>query len=744
LLTPIRYPCGVIEQSSRASAGGSYATFVGGGYSGEIARRHVPENVVSEVSRLVDPSSATATLHWGRNYLYVAELRTRSGAVEVVVKQFRNQGRWKVLERRLRGSKAERAWRAATAIAAAGVCTPEPILLVEADRPEGPSFFVSRRLDGAHEVRHFFRRLNGETGPHDFPEVDDLDFLRQLGGFCRTIHDAGIWYRDLSMGNVLARLHPDGSLGLWVVDCNRARTGRRLGTLRRVRDLCRFPIMQRTHSDAFLAGYWGEAPSFWSMKSWLWKVSVRGYLAKHGVKNRLRWMRLRRRHAHGSGHHAHLPSASERASSRDKVVWDHLSDQPHQHASRSEKLAIRLADSPDHLRGFAIFASSAPAVWHRYRRLKAELYRAPVPFGGIGVCLRPWTLDPEAHLVALEELGVRSVLLRLHPWAADHRDEEVLASELHQRGFEIAFALPQNRELVRDRARWRAAINELAERFGRYGRSFQVGQAPNRSKWGIWTLREFVELYVDAAEILHRRPGIEVLGPAVIDFEFQATLALVNRREPGLVFDVLSALLYVDRRGAPESRQLGLDTVDKAVLLRAISELGLNSNGRCWVTEVNWPLWEGPHSPAGRAASVDEQTQANYLARYYALVLGTGLIERVYWWRLVARGYGLIAPESDGTLRRRPGYKALRALSARLADSVFQGPLPAPQGAFLYHFARDGEQLVMGWSVEPGVTVALPRAAGRTVDRDGRDLSIPRRTDVVLGPSPVYFSLEGD
>jgi tRNA A-37 threonylcarbamoyl transferase component Bud32 len=732
----------VIEGANHASVTETYEKFAGPGYIGEIARRHLPHDLQAEVSRLVDPAAATETVHWGRNYLYVTELHTRSGPLEVVVKQFRNQGWWKVLDRRLRGSKAERGWRAAIAIADAGIPTPEPIVLVESDRRDGPSFFVSRRLHGASEVRHFFRRLNGESGAADFPAVDESSFLRQLGGFCRRLHDAGIWYRDLSMGNVLAVSRADEDLDLWLVDCNRARTGCRLGTVRRVRDLCRFPIVRPRHGDAFLSGYWGEVPPCWSARSWFWWLSVRGYLAKHAIKNRLRWLRLRRRHSHGAGHHAHLPEAARDASSRDKAVWDRLSDQPHQHASRSEKLAIRLADSPDHLRGFATVAWAAPGVWRRYRRLKADLYRAPIQFRGIGVCLRPWPDDPEALLAAVEELGVRSVLLRLHPWAADHRNEELLAAELHRRGFDIAFALPQNRELVRDRSRWKAAISEIAEVFTPYGGSFQVGQAPNRSKWGVWTLREYVDLYVDAAEILRRRPGIELMGPAVIDFEYQATLALVNRREPGLGFDVLSALLYVDRRGAPENRQLGLDTVDKAVLLRAISEIGVNSNGRCRITEVNWPLWEGPHSPAGKAVSVDEETQANYLTRYFALVLGTGLIERVYWWRLVARGYGLIAPEIDGRMRRRPAYRALQTLAAELAGTTFLGPLPAPEGAFMYRFERDGKEVVMGWSVEPGVTVTLPGVAARAIDRDGRDLPVTPRPDFVLGPSPVYFVLD--
>ena len=39
-------------------------------------------------------------------------------------------------------------------------------------------------------------------------------------------------------------------------------------------------------------------------------------------------------------------------------------------------------------------------------------------------------------------------------------------------------------------------VGELGERFAPHGRVFQVGQAPNRSKWGIWTRGEYVELYV--------------------------------------------------------------------------------------------------------------------------------------------------------------------------------------------------------------------------------------------------------
>ncbi len=696
---------------------------------------------IEELGRIVDPSSAESTVHWGRNYLYAADLQTTEGPVRVVVKQFKNQGWRRVIERRLRGSKAERSWRGAAAITAAGIPTPEPLVLVESEAPDGPSFFVTRLVEPAHEVRHFFRRLQGDPSAGAFPVVEPVEFFTELGRFVRRLHDAGIWHRDLSMGNVLAGSDDPGDLDFFLLDCNRARWGRRMGVVRRCRDSCRFPIVEPLHQDAFLAGYWGEKPSRIAFRRWFWAASVRGYLLKHAIKNRLKVLRPGRRHAHGGSHHPHLPQIETDASARDKSVWDRLSDQPHQHAGRWEKRWIRLADAPDHLRDLGVVAATAPAAFRRYRRLREGLHSNPTPFGGAGVCLRPWPEDPEAHLAAVEELGIRRVLLRLHPWDGNHDAEENLAGELHARGYEISFALPQNRELVRDRERWRAAVEELAQRFTPFGCHFQVGQAPNRSKWGVWTRGEFMDLYVDAARILRRYDGVEVMGPAVIDFEFQVTLALANRRCPGLVFDPLSSLLYVDRRGAPENRQMGLDTVDKVLMLRAIAETGRNCSERLWITEVNWPLWEGPHSPAGKTVSVDEKRQADYLVRYFLLVLGTGLVERVYWWRLVARGYGLIAPDADDRLRRRPSFYSLQTLNQRLDGSVFLGPLPAHDGVHLYVFEREGKQQVVGWAVAAGQTGDLPEVPARAFDRAGHEIEAPSGPRVRLGPSPVYFEL---
>jgi hypothetical protein len=717
-----------------------FEAFAGNGFRGEVASAYRPDDVVAEVVRLVDPAASVETIHWGRNYIYAVELQSREGGIAAVVKQFKNQGLKKRIERRLRGSKAERSWRVAKELVRVGLATPEPLLWVESDDAEGPSFFIAKYLSGAVEVRQFFRRLNDDPDASEFPEVDAPAFLGRLGRLARRINDAGILYRDLSMGNVLA-VETDDDLELFLVDFNRARIAREPGVVRRTRDICRLPVLTKEHRAAFLEGYWGAVPARWSFKWWFYALSVDGYILKHAIKKRLAFLRLKRRHAHGGFHHPHIPAATDGASARDKAVWDHLSDQPHQHASSGEKFVIRLADSPAHVRDLGIALASATKVRRRYRELQSTLYEKPRTFEGVGLAVRPWPQDPERHLREIEDLGVGPILLRLHPWDTDHREEERLAEALTDRGHELSFVIPQNRELVRDRLRWRGAVEELAGRFRPYGRHFQVGQAINRSKWGIWTHREFIDLYLEAAEILRRHDGVEILGPPVIDFEFQALLALVNRKTPGLRFDIVSSLLYVDRRGAPENSQMGLDTVEKVTLLRAIAETGRNCSKRCWITEFNWPLWEGPHSPAGKTVAVGEEDQADYLVRYFLLVLGTGFVERAFWWRLIARGYGLAWASNDGSLRRRPSWNALRTLIAMVDGASFEGPLPAPEGAYLYRFSRDDGEIAVGWSTSPGTKAALPRAAAEAVSRDGQHVALPNPTEFTLGPSPVYFLL---
>jgi hypothetical protein len=90
-----------------------------------------------------------------------------------------------------------------------------------------------------------------------------------------------------------------------------------------------------------------------------------------------------------------------------------------------------------------------------------------------------------------------------------------------------------------------------------------------------------------------------------------------------------------------------------------------------WITEVNWPLKnQGVYSPTGRKECVDEETAAGYLNSYYEDAWQSEFVERVYWWQLIARGYGLIDVNDDNELRYRPAYYQFqKLLTKNLTDS---------------------------------------------------------------------------
>ncbi len=136
--------------------------------------------------------------------------------------------------------------------------------------------------------------------------------------------------------------------------------------------------------------------------------------------------------------------------------------------------------------------------------------------------------------------------------------------------------------------------------------------------------------------------------------------------------------------------------------------------------------------------------------RYFLLAGGSGLVERIDWWQLVAKGYGLCDPQPDGKLRERPSFRALATLIRELAGTTCHGPLPAsalPTGGRAYRFTRGGEEIVVAWSTAeaidgPLVSQPAERAAVsepyRIVDRDGDELPLTAESRRWC-PSPRYF-----
>lgn len=135
----------------------------------------------------------------------------------------------------------------------------------------------------------------------------------------------------------------------------------------------------------------------------------------------------------------------------------------------------------------------------------------------------------------------------------------------------------------------------------------------------------------------------------------------------------MSAQLYVDRRGAPENKQFGFDTLSKINFYSLIMRASRKSDNKLYITEVNWPLKEMKEwAPAQGKCMVSESLQASYLVRYYLMMLASGKVEKCYWHQLVAPGYGLVN-NLGGELLKRDAYYCYKFLIKIFAGGVTRG-----------------------------------------------------------------------
>jgi len=416
--------------------------------------------------------------------------------------------------------------------------------------------------------------------------------------------------------------------------------------------------------------------------------------------------------------------------------WNPLTDQPHNVASRRERLLV-------HLRNIKSYLSLLPPnlkrlypmvkLYYDYRR---QLYQQPVAFDALGgVAVSPRALPAEEALTYLKELGVQRTLVRLPSW-----EREKLASyqdyiQILRKGeMEVMVALLQNRDDVLDPARWEGFLLEVRDALDGLCRDIEIGHAWNRTKWGIWTYQEYLQLARPAFSLI-KESGFRALGPAVIDFEFHLYPPVLQEID----FEPVTSLLYVDRVGAPENKQFGWSTSAKVALLKAMVDGATDKKRELWVTEVNWPLaGTGDYSPAAGKPNVSEEEQANFLVRYYLLVGATGLVRRIYWWQLVAPGYGLI-DSRDKVWRQRPAYYALKTMTRILEGAQFLKVVPG-LGSYCFLFGKKEQKIAVCWRHQGEQKVKLPFLIDQGITRDGESFSVSS-SEMVISERPVYLFL---
>ena len=188
----------------------------------------------------------------GRHEVVEAVLRRGGEAIPVVVKKTRTS----FFERPGR-TRSDRSATVARLLIARGIPTPEPLGVAHVG---GEDWYVSRRLEGAVQIRDWFLERDDPGRGAPRLRIPFEQILAALGRLARRMHDQGVFFRDLSDGNVLVTRDGDG-FRIWLVDLTRARfSDSPVSLWNRLRDLSRPGLNRSEDRKLLLTSYFDPEP----------------------------------------------------------------------------------------------------------------------------------------------------------------------------------------------------------------------------------------------------------------------------------------------------------------------------------------------------------------------------------------------------------------------------------------------------------------------------------------------------
>jgi hypothetical protein len=192
-----------------------------------------------------------------RNKVGVVVLSDGSGeTLKLVIKEFRVQGVDK-LKSVFTPSKALKAWRGSLALVERGLLTPFPVAYLEwKNLFLKKCYFFSEYVPDSEEVRRLFREL---------PKDDLVPLMQDLAVYLSRCVRSGILHRDLSDGNVLVSKNSSGQSRFFLLDTNRIRCKKRIGSFQGIKSLIRLgipPEFQRFFLAQYMHGSRGQRV-FW-------------------------------------------------------------------------------------------------------------------------------------------------------------------------------------------------------------------------------------------------------------------------------------------------------------------------------------------------------------------------------------------------------------------------------------------------------------------------------------------------
>lgn len=348
--------------------------------------------------------------------------------------------------------------------------------------------------------------------------------------------------------------------------------------------------------------------------------------------------------------------------------WDYFSDQPYQISDKDEKKRFKKQNRWKILKTIFLSIFIFPIAIFRLIFPTTKQKIDISDFFGIGI-----NLDKGLNqIVLLQELDLKNINIRF-PLSDMDKISEYINFVTKFKDYKILLTVIQNRENIENLELFSKNIQLIFREFSKIGVvEFQIGNAINRSKWGFFSVTEYLDFYKIAFKVKEDSyPNIKLVGSAVIDFEYYNSIhTLYNFQE--IKYDSISSLLYVDRRGAPENRQSVIFNLDKKIeLLWNLVRFSNKSANSIYITETNYPIKNRkPYTPTSEFETVSLQDYKMFMVRYFLIAISSQRVERVYWHQLISAGYGLVDNQNNH-LKKYPAFNSLKILLQVLQNQTY-------------------------------------------------------------------------
>jgi hypothetical protein len=201
--------------------------------------------------------SSETSLRNARNAIWTVDDPLTAGDLLVVKKPARIAWHKRILDRR-KPSKALRSWNGTSELMRRGIETPKVVAYFEHQdsTQQLDNWFICEHANTRLSVRSFF--IPFAKGKETVEGFTFEAFSEQLVEFIRAVHWKGVYFRDLSGGNVLVRIGDDKRLVFSLIDTARARfANQRFSRSKRIADLKRLvhklnPERQKYVMEAYL------------------------------------------------------------------------------------------------------------------------------------------------------------------------------------------------------------------------------------------------------------------------------------------------------------------------------------------------------------------------------------------------------------------------------------------------------------------------------------------------------------